>query len=217
MESRVAQKNRKFESHFDLAGYILEAQGATLADATEDVVLGRIDLLYALLRNLGLDTPGKIQPYMRDLDKNLERRPLSEQIIDKIIGNDPDRYSVFENVRGTGDSFVSVSRNSSFTSEFRDATGRFLEAWIDFEKAVRLQTGASEKRLTPLVLLLRKVRVDESTRFEIDRIRQIRNALVHGIDGVEFLDEKTLLSAVTRLDGITAQIRRGARSRKRTM
>ncbi len=93
------------------------------------------------------------------------------------------------------------------------AIGTFLQSWIDFEKSVRAKLDSQVA--TPLSHLLQRFRFqnDQALGFEVERIRRIRNNLVHGI---EMPDAETLASAASRLDQITAVIKKKSFKFKRT-
>src|SRR5208337_4897781 len=98
-EARVAAADRSFLNHYDLAAHILNRTTAKLNSPLNDSALGRIDLLFELLEELHLTTPGQIEPYLDSLHADTERRPIAEQIIDRLLAEDESRYKLYENIR----------------------------------------------------------------------------------------------------------------------
>ena len=58
-EIRVARHDNKFSNHYDLAGYLFEKTKNRRAGA-EEPVMGRVDVLFDLLQELGIDSPDGI-------------------------------------------------------------------------------------------------------------------------------------------------------------
>jgi len=187
-EARVASRDRQFANHFDLAAYLLDKAGPLLKGPASEAVLGRIDVLYSLLRRLNLATPDGLEPYLATLTGDTERRPLAQQIIDQLLAEDASRYKTYEELRAVTD------RESSYLSqderliapEIQTAIGQFLSKWIAFERAIReiAATQFKDRRIGfPTTSVLAELQLfDEETLWEIDRIRRLRNNLVHGIE-----------------------------------
>jgi hypothetical protein len=211
IEARVAEKGRKFTSHFDLAGYLLEVARPLLSTSPDEAALGRIDLLYSLLERLSIDTPGKLAPYVKNLHADTERRPIADQVIDQILGADPLRYNIYSEVRAARASEEGGTPARHGSPELQQSMGRFLDSWIRFEKTLRSRFKGESRRpkQQPLISLIRASEIeDPAQRFDIERIRSIRNNLVHGI---ETPDSDTLTSAAARLDQITAELKKRGR------
>jgi hypothetical protein len=200
LEVRVTEKDRELGSHFDLATYLFEVARPILRDAPDDAALGRIDLLFELSKRLGLNTPAKLSPFVKNLHADTVRWPIAEQIIDQILGADPKRYSLYRELRSASDIDLVEAESQAQPPDVRHAMAVFINSWIQFEKALRRLSGPARQSTRPLVDLLRSVHVGDGVKFDIDRIRRIRNALVHGI---EIPDPDTLVSAAQRLDEIT--------------
>jgi ppGpp synthetase/RelA/SpoT-type nucleotidyltranferase len=215
IEARVAQKDRHFGNHFDLAGYLFEAARPVLLASPDETALGRVDLLFALLERLNLDTPGKLAQYIKNLHSDTDRRPIAEQIIDAILGADAQRYEQYSEVRASIEPQDGGVGARAQSPEQQAALGRFLHSWIQFEKAVRGRIEPkSEARNAPFGRLISKLDIDDAAvRFDIDRIRSLRNKLVHGI---EVPDSFTLSTSSERLDQITAMLKKRGRGGRPT-
>jgi len=138
-ENRVAAKGRRFSNHYDLAAYLLDRAAPILESSKSEAILGRVDVLYELLKAIDCATPDKLQPYLALLTSDFERRPLAEQIIDQMLDEAPDRYQIYEDLRAR---LAAQARPSPEPRQLeseppQNAVGQFLSRWIDFERAMR--------------------------------------------------------------------------------
>jgi len=210
-EARVAAGGRAFSNHYDLAAHLLSAAGPILKGPAADTALGRVDLLFDLLKRLGLGTPDLLRPYVITLHGDTERRPLAEQIIDQLLAEDDTRYKVYEEVRASrpapGD--YGPSLRETVEPDLHEAMGFFLAQWIAFERGIRervsRRAGESLSTAVPMFRLLDASGVlEKDTRREVELIRRIRNNVVHG---VEIPDSTALREAGDRLQAITERIK----------
>lgn len=210
-EARVAAQ-AQFANHFDLAAYLLDRAAPLLKGPASEAVLGRIDVLYNLLEQLNLSTPEDLEPFLATLTGATERRPLAEQIIDQLLADDASRYKPYKELREVTD------RESSFLSQderltapdIQQAIGQFLAKWIEFERMIRERAtapGFEGRRIGfPTARVLSELQLfDEETSWEIDRIRRLRNNLVHGI---EIPDVAEINEASYRLEAILQSVRK---------
>lgn len=203
-ETRVAPAERSFANHYELAAHLL-SQTSVMADRPVTTAgLGRVDLLFELLTRLGLATPGSLAPYLQSLHADTERRPLSEQIIDELLTEDPSRYQTYQSVRLD----VESSRRGSQSNESSayNEVGFFLTQWIRFERLIRM-LGPEPESHRPVILNRRTMEqlafLSPDMIIELDRLRRIRNELVHGI---EVYSPGYLNAAAKHLEALIAQI-----------
>lgn len=186
-EQRISQHGRAYTNHYDLASSLLELAREKLSDQDiHDSALGRVDLLYALLLELNLGTPENLARYVAALHSDLERRPLAEQIIDQILGEDSARYGIYESIR-TMDLPIAMPSNSSQSSRVTQAQaiGQFMSAWIDYERLLRVVASSRGEggAGVPSIRLLRLVKeLPAEIQLSAERLRRFRNQLVHGIE-----------------------------------
>jgi hypothetical protein len=132
-------------------------------------------------------------------------RPLAEQVIDTLLAEDPDRYAIYESIRGQrpwGQAQTGVS-NEIYTS-----IGKFLTSWIELESLLHKFTTrqSGSRSVTPITRQLANINFLSKDMFsELDRIRRLRNSLVHGID---FPSRADLDEATKSLENILSEIRR---------
>jgi hypothetical protein len=148
-----------------------------------DSGLGRIDLLFALLKELELNTPDNLDPYLKLLNKELEleRRPLAEQIIDVLTLADASHAKAYLLVRAKADaSRAEQAPSSNVASE----VGEFVGQWARLERLLRiLVPPTKESGAMPISWMLQQLpSLTPDMRFELDQLRRIRNELVHGIE-----------------------------------
>jgi ppGpp synthetase/RelA/SpoT-type nucleotidyltranferase len=205
-ETRVASGGRQFANHYELAAHVLSQVSAVNQEPVTDSGLGRIDLLFNLLSRLKLDTPDGLGPYLELLHGDLERRPVSEQIIDAVIAEDESAYQTYLSVRAEDDS----SRGESSRYGSRDEpgpveVGRFLMRWTELERLLREQVPpAGRWRVTPATSTLERLGVfNPQMSVEFDRLRQLRNDVVHGL---ELPSARDLAQATQRLATLISEI-----------
>jgi hypothetical protein len=122
------------------------------------------------------------------LSADFERRSLADQIIDQLLAEDPTRYEIYEELRGAeaGEPRSLGTQSQHHLEQTRQAIGRFLSLWIDFERFVRSLVDPQQRPkpwLVPTTKLIEQLGVlDTRSLAEIARIRRFRNNLVHGVE-----------------------------------
>jgi ppGpp synthetase/RelA/SpoT-type nucleotidyltranferase len=216
-EARVAVGGRSFENHYELAAFLLDKARSVLKGPAPESAIGRVDLLFALLRRLEMRTPDALEPYLVSLSDDIERRPLAEQIVDRLVAEDKTRYELYENIRLTRDrdaTELAQVEPPAVASDLHEAMGFFLAKWIEVEQLVRQiileRRGSQFRFVLPTAKTLQSLEVtDAATRAEIERIRRLRNNLVHGI---EVPSAQDLVDAAERLDSVIAELQRARRA-----
>jgi ppGpp synthetase/RelA/SpoT-type nucleotidyltranferase len=206
-EARVASADRRFSNHYDLAAYLLTQASAMLKGPLGDNALGRMDLLFGLLMRLNIMTPDQLSPYVAALHGDVERRPIAEQIVDRLLSEDETRYKVYEEVRQSRLAATAPARADEVGADqpdLHEAIGFFLSEWVRFERllreSARIRQLTEGRTFVSSGRLIEKLGIfDPATRNEIERIRRMRNNLVHGI---EVPDAADLRDAGERLHGI---------------
>ena len=222
---RVSAHDREYTNHYDLASSLVEMAREKLAGLNiHDAVIGRVDLLFHLLREVGMNTPEQLAKYVSALHTDFERRPLAEQVIDQVLSEDPARYATFEQIRLLDVPVTAPSASDLPRVTQSEAIGHFISLWIEYEKMIR--TYAASKGFKefgmPSLRVLRSVEgLPEDVAEAAERLRRFRNQLVHGIEvpDAEFIHAQTadLRVVVQKLRDITTPKRKSARrpSRKK--
>jgi ppGpp synthetase/RelA/SpoT-type nucleotidyltranferase len=209
-EARIAAGERVFSSHYDLAAHLLNSADATLRGPEANTAIGRVDLLFELLVQIGLATPNQLKPYLDALHHDTERRPFAEQIIDQLIAENEERYKLYEEIRAK-QSEVGIDDRDKLEPDLQNAMGFFLTRWIDFERAVREKEYQDSGMTIDLISPLSPSRrlnilglLGADSRREAEWIRRVRNNLVHG---VEIPSPSDLYEAGTRIEALTSRLR----------
>jgi len=202
-ERRVAARGRRFANHYDLAAHIVNRTSELLKKEVGDSGLGRIDLLYEFCRRTEIDTPDKLSIYLDALHTDIETRPIAEQVIDRILAEDETRYRTYEDVRARNRqaSESAESPEGASEGESHERIGRFLARWVEFERVIRRMLPAGERQpVVPTARVLDRLGLlDPEIRSDVERLRRLRNSVVHGIDAP---DPSDLHQADLRLQAI---------------
>jgi ppGpp synthetase/RelA/SpoT-type nucleotidyltranferase len=197
-EVRVSTHGRQYANHYDLAASLLDLARSNLSGAeVNEAAMGRVDVLYELLRTVDLNTPDQLTKYVQVLHSDFEKRPLSEQVIDQILAEDPTRYGTYEKIRMSEAPVASLSTEVDRSSQTQ-SIGEFMALWIEYEKLLRLR--AAQAGITALGMptsrLLYHLNAPKKIFASADRLRRFRNQLVHGI---EVPDRETIQDASNEL------------------
>ena len=208
-EARVAASDRPFSNHYDLAAYLVDRAVPILKSPLGDNSLGRVDLLFELLSKLNMATPGDIGPYILTLNADTERRPVAEQIVDQILAEDNSRYPIYEQIRTSRQlSSQQEQPEEAQDSEMNEAVGSFLSQWRLLEQRFR-DFAKSRGFTSPTVLMptgrliLKLDLLPQEEIPEFERIRRLRNTLVHGT-GTASLDD--IREATARIQEIVKKL-----------
>jgi ppGpp synthetase/RelA/SpoT-type nucleotidyltranferase len=229
-EARVSDSGRPFTDHFDLAVHLLDRASSILGGSFGDSALGRVDLLFDFLAKVNLCTPQQIATYISALHDDTEKRPIAEQIVDQILAEDQSRYGAWESVRASrqGSSQQFSDAHAPSRGVTHEEMGRFLAAWIAFERANQeraaksISPSSSQIKYLPIMRLVESSGVYEASEIsEIDRIRRLRNALVHGASSIDSRDLNEASHLLSLLKGKlpvnkAKAIKRTPRQSKRT-
>lgn len=175
-DDRVSAASTSFRDHYELAEFLRSRLGPQASDKT----LGRIDILFEFLEELGLATAKELQPSVDRLRKDAEQRPLAEKLADLLLADDPQRLRAY---RAAIAKATSKTRHPSAKPAEGRATAigaasferfvEFLKAWNDLELELAGRLGdqadpsfsanlrrAEEMQLLPLedVMILQKIR-----------------------------------------------------------
>ncbi len=197
-ELRASTHGREYANHYDLAASLLDLARTNLSvDDVNDAAMGRVDVLYELLKAVNLNTPDQLAKYVQQLHTDFEKRPISEQITDQILTEDPERYMIYERIRLTETPFVALNSDLSRSSHTQ-AIGEFMRLWIEYEMRIRAQ--AAKAGITALTMptprLLHQLGISSDVFASADRLRRFRNQLVHGL---EIPDNETIREASSEL------------------
>lgn len=204
--SRVAHEGTPFSSHYELAAFLQRCSAPILIADVNDSALGRVDALYELLVRLELNTPEHVRPLVHAIHPDVEKRTISDQLVDQIMESDPIRYRIYAGIRRKYEQEPKVSGLNFEPLKHKEAVlGAFMRNWIDLEQHIstvlKAQGMEGPQFITNRSVLERFVGLNPEMRREIDRIRLIRNKAVHGhqeIDASELEKATRLLKNILR-------------------
>ncbi|MEJ0092103.1 MAG: RelA/SpoT domain-containing protein [Methylocella sp.] len=192
LQRRLAENDAPFDSHYDLAAYLHRwLQGAK---PRSDLQLGRVDLMWELLREAKLNSATKLKEQVGEPDSLSTDEPISDQIADIILGKRPELYSFYSNLQARL-TFTSIyDQTQPMAAHRSQAIGRFLSAWIILERTHALNDKSPSYRSRDIVGWAQRIELSQKALETIRNVRQVRNQLVHGIEIPDrgFLDEATL-------------------------
>jgi hypothetical protein len=173
--------------------------------ATKEPIMGRVDVLFRFLQLIGEDRPSDINKYLEPQGVLEEERPIVDQIVDRIIAGNEERYNKYEQAKQE----VS-SRNPYEEQEVREKVAEsslafFLTRWINFEKALRIIATERGNEKEPFFSLLHKLQqpviVSEQPNDKrprglfsppeietITKLSRLRNDIVHGVTAINDAD-----------------------------
>lgn len=188
INARVGNVQREFTSHYELAAYL---HGWATTQFGMEPQMGRADVLYHLLERTNLRTPAAIAPFLREIDLALDSRPLAEQVVDKIIEGDSERYHIYLKILkevGLRNPYSASDELTVRRSEGAAAFTEFLSLWVALEKG--LLSG-----------LLASLSEEEVARLEW--LRSLRNRVVHDM---EIPSSESLAEASTIMRSFAAKL-----------
>jgi ppGpp synthetase/RelA/SpoT-type nucleotidyltranferase len=202
-ENRAATYGVKFANHYDLAASLLElSRGNLRVTANGDDAIGRVDILFTLLKKINLDTADKISEYFKLLHNSLEKRSLVEQIIDLILIEDPSRYYVYMQVKSDNFYFLEQEK-PSHRSKIEETRAKFIQYWLDFEKKVRDKANEEGRKclhITPELVSKIYSKTPKETILKIMEIQQIRNKLIHSDETIPTLSVKKAVIEIEKIN-----------------
>jgi hypothetical protein len=174
--------------------------------SSDEPMMGRADVLLRFLQLIDKDRPQDIEQYLEELDQDTERRPIADQIVDRIIAGDVELYKTYGRARGEVGgrnpyaSAEELGQNTSRTQEL----GAFLEQWIVLETALRRvlegTQGSARAHVFPTPKLLRRVEwISEDSQADLDYVRWLRNQAVHGVElpnAIQLIEARHFISHV---------------------
>ncbi len=180
VKTRVNKEDSQFNNQYELAAYLYDHLQPKVQ--ISDMVMGRADVLFRFLQLADLNHPGKLAEYLLDLDPSDEQRTIAGQLVDRLLATRPEFYDMYSQAKYE----IDARRLSSSSKE---ALGYFMSRWIALETVVSLIAHAlphkSQQRAivpnTTTFMNLGLLVENADAIHEIERIRRLRNEIVHGV------------------------------------
>lgn len=179
---RIKNKNTAFCSQYDLASYLYNYLSNNFKQEDIELRLGNIELLFKLISRLKIISVKEIEPVLKSVKFEKDRRTISQQIIDQIITGNEKRYRIYRELR---------SDSSALNQEQLTAIDDFFEQWVRLESLLNKATykNSPKGRGAFNVNTLKRMNVlDNETANKIVALRKTRNVLIHDIETPEASD-----------------------------
>lgn len=169
------EKADDFSNHYELASFILTNVTVDMPKSI-DRGMGRADILFAFLKELGLAKSENVKPLLRDLHSDLEHRAIAEQVVDRLLSQDPARYSAYQRIA------ASFPDTISFDDAVAVGFKRYIEQWVRFEALAAIWVSPGKRNgVTSTVKALAETGViDNSDQEMLLSLWRLRNSIVHG-------------------------------------
>jgi ppGpp synthetase/RelA/SpoT-type nucleotidyltranferase len=219
-KNRISETGKQFNNHYELSSYLYDSLKEHIKIDNYEPIMGRADILYRFLQYVELDDPKKLVVYISELDPDTERRPVVDQLVDRILLGNKENYKFYNKAKmeiGSRNPYSTKSDKISFLDS-KAALGFFMSRWITFESTIREIASISLREITSIpsinkierrslvfnFRLLESIEIfDQTTLYEIHSLRRLRNDVVHGI---EIPPDDILLNAGKTLEIILKHI-----------
>lgn len=183
---RISNKNAEFSSQYDLASFLYDYLSKNFDSEDVEMRMGNVELLFRLISTLNMNGVKKIEPVLKIVKFEKDRRNISQQIIDQIITGNIKRYEVYQT--------LCRSKNEG-DEEIHTAISKFLLAWVPLEDLLNRMTFQNKREKGSFnINLLKKMNVvDFETLNQIGALRKFRNILIHDIEipEIEIIKKET--------------------------
>ena len=95
--------------------------------------MGRADILFNFLKLAEMDKPDQLNQYLRNIRSSNNHNSIVEFVIEQILGENPNLYSVYLNSRNTSGSRNPYSETGETKEQYLDkkAITYFIAKWIE--------------------------------------------------------------------------------------
>ena len=195
---RIRSKNAEFSSQYELATYLYNYLSNNFRPEDIELRMGNIELLFKLSSRLKMNSVKEMEPVLKSVKFEKDKRNISQQIIDQIITGSEKRYHTYQDLRsGQGDG----------SEAGRLAAEHFFSQWVPLEQLLnRISSKNSPKMRGAFnINTLKRMNIlDKESINQIAALRKIRNVLIHDIEipEAEYItrqadEAKVLLSKLT--------------------
>ncbi|WP_051296644.1 GTP pyrophosphokinase [Anaeroarcus burkinensis] len=182
---RVDVPPRPFANHYELAVFLLDYVRKQSLVEKETLSVGNAELLFRLLKKIGMDHPQDLCEYLQNLDTDLEWHTLTEQFLDSLFMNKPEYYPIYQRLKreSLSESASGSSRREQLDDAIQKTLGFFLFRWMLFESTMRSLLERREIVWTSISNGIRELYegewITEDMLSELTRLRSLRHALLH--------------------------------------
>ena len=173
---RVRNKNAAFSSQYELASYLYNYLSNNFRPEDIELRMGNIELLFRLISRLKMNTVKEIQPVLKSVKFEKDRRNISQQIIDQIITGNEKRYAIYQELR---------DGREGGGEDSRQAASYFFSQWVPLERMLNRISNRNSQKLRGAfnINTLNRMNVlDKDCLNRIVSLRKSRNMLIHDIE-----------------------------------
>ena len=138
--------------------------------------MGNIELLFRLISRLKMNTVKEIQPVLKSVKFEKDRRNISQQIVDQIITGNEKRYAIYQELR---------DGREGGGEDSRQAASYFFSQWVPLERMLNRISNRNSQKLRGAfnINTLNRMNVlDKDCLNRIVSLRKSRNMLIHDIE-----------------------------------
>lgn len=173
---RILNKSTSFGSQYDLASYLYNYLSNNFSKEDVELRMGNIELLFKLISRLGMNSVKEIEPVLKSVKFEKDRRNISQQIIDQVITGSEKRYHSYQELRqGT----------SGDDETLNHAIDDFFSSWVSLEKLLNRITYRNPAKIQGAfnINTLKRMNIlDQECLNQIASLRKLRNVLIHDIE-----------------------------------
>ena len=173
---RVRNRNAAFGSQYELASYLYNYLSHNFRPEDIELRMGNIELLYRLISKLKMNGVKEIEPVLKSVKFEKDRRNISQQIIDQIITGNDKRYRIYQELR---------SGNGGQDEADLKAADYFFGQWVPLEYLLNRITYRNSPKVRGAfnINTLKRMNIlDKECLNTIVSLRKIRNVLIHDIE-----------------------------------
>lgn len=173
---RVRNKNAAFSSQYELASYLYNYLSNNFRPEDIELRMGNIELLFRLISRLKMNTVKEIQPVLKSVKFEKDRRNISQQIVDQIITGNEKRYAIYQELR---------DGREGGGEDSRQAASYFFSQWVPLERMLNRISNRNSQKLRGAfnINTLNRMNVlDKDCLNRIVSLRKSRNMLIHDIE-----------------------------------
>ena len=173
---RIKNKETTFTSQYDLASYLYNYLSNNFRPEDIELRMGNIELLFRLISRLKMNTVKEIQPVLKSVKFEKDRRNISQQIVDQIITGNEKRYAIYQELR---------DGREGGGEDSRQAASYFFSQWVPLERMLNRISNRNSQKLRGAfnINTLNRMNVlDKDCLNRIVSLRKSRNMLIHDIE-----------------------------------
>lgn len=175
-DERIRNKNTTFSSQYDLATYLYNFLSSNYKQEEIELRMGNVELLFKLLRKLRILKVKEIEPILKSVKFEKDRRNISQQIIDQIITGSEKRYHIYQELRMDG---------AVADDELKHAMNYFFDQWVRLELVLNRAAYKNSPRAHGAfnINTLKRLNIlDKELANRVGILRRTRNVLIHDIE-----------------------------------